>query len=93
MVSTSEPASAACSTCSGCRTAAVMIWVWKAVVAVDGLDLPHQLHAVVADGIQAADKRADVGRAHLGRQQRLQRREGHRHIGLVALRRPGSSPP
>ena len=42
---------------------------------------------MVADIVEPADERADVGRAGLGGQQRLRRREAQRHVDADALAR------
>src|SRR5208283_4883031 len=55
------------------------------VVGVNRLDLADQVHAVMADGIEAADEGANVSGADLGRQQSLQGGEGDGDVRLVAF--------
>ncbi len=56
-----------------------------AVVVVDGADVADDLHALGADVVEPPDERADVGRAGLGREQRLRAGEAKRDVGLDAL--------
>ena len=58
----------------------------KAVIRVNRFDLAHDIHAKMANRIQASDKRTDVSGAAFRRQHCLQWWKGHRHIGLDAFR-------
>ena len=59
----------------------------EVVVAVDLDDVANQLHAGRRDVVEPADERADVGRADLGGEQRLRRREAQRDVDLDAFAR------
>ena len=58
-----------------------------AIIVIDGDDILNQIHARVADIIQAADKGTDVGGSGLRGQKRLRGRKYQGDIGFNALRR------
>ena len=84
-VQMSAPMRAASTMCIGCRASSDEHLGLEVVVVVDLDDLADQVHARGRDVVEPADERADEGRADLGGEQRLRRREDQRDVDARPL--------
>src|SRR6185436_12461404 len=58
---------------------------FESVIRIDGFDLANDVHADVAERVEATDERADISGATLGGEQRLDGGECDSDVGFDAL--------